>query len=87
MIEFPIKREKGKVGNTDFTLTDLPIKFFMKIENKEIKGTDFNVVLYGTSLKEEQILELSQSTITAIAKKVAELSGVDDEKKGDDKKK
>jgi hypothetical protein len=87
MIEFPIKEEKAKYGDLEFSIFDLPINFFIKTESKEIVATDVNILIYGTSLKEEEILDLPLKVVSNIAKKVIELSELDNKENSQDKKK
>jgi len=77
MIEFPTYEEQGKVKDLEFTITDLSVKFFDKVDKDNSHYNDFEILKDGSNLTDEQILSLGARTKIEIVNAILDLTNPD----------
>lgn len=84
MIEFPEYREKAKIGDIEFEIMDLSVKFFEEVERDNELYNDNNILKDGTTLTDAQILKLGNRSKLAIVNKVLDITNPDRDKNTDE---
>ena len=77
MIKFTEYREKAKLGDLEFEVTDLKVSFFKKMEDDPTLYNDLEIIRQGSTLSEEEIQSLGSRTKADIANKILDITNPD----------